>query len=106
MAENPPSTPQTILDQSEIDQPLQQTTLFKIEPLAGVGVLDVNPRLALSIVDRLLGGRGLAVNADRLLSEIDIASMEDVIVILLEEWCSVWKTEQELHPMIVGHENN
>ncbi|HEX2853443.1 MAG TPA: FliM/FliN family flagellar motor switch protein [Opitutaceae bacterium] len=81
-------------------------SLFKIEPLAGVGVLDVNPRLALSIVDRLLGGRGTAVNGDRLLSEIDVASMEDVVVILLEEWCAIWKTEQELHPIIVGHENN
>jgi flagellar motor switch protein FliM len=81
-------------------------SLFKVEPLAGVGVLDVNPRLALSIVDRLLGGRGVAVSGDRLLSEIDVASMEDVIVILLEEWCSIWKTEQELHPIIVGHENN
>lgn len=81
-------------------------SLFKVEPLTGVGVLDVNPRLALSIVDRMLGGRGVAANTDRVLSEIDVASMEDVIVILLEEWCAIWKSEQELHPIIVGHENN
>src|SRR5437879_6176681 len=32
--------------------------LFKAEPLVGVGILDINPRLALTIADRLLGGRG------------------------------------------------
>lgn len=79
-------------------------SLFKAEPLAGVGVLDINPRLALSIVDRLLGGRGVSVKTDRPLSEIDIASLEDVVLIFLEEWCGQWKTEQELHPVIIGHE--
>lgn len=32
--------------------------LFKVEPLLGVGILDINPRLALTIADRMLGGRG------------------------------------------------
>src|SRR5690349_7523956 len=32
--------------------------LFKAEPLLGVGILDINPRLALTLVDRMLGGRG------------------------------------------------
>jgi hypothetical protein len=25
---------------------------------------------------------------------------------LLEEWCAQWKSEQELRPLIIGHENN
>ncbi|MEO7413555.1 MAG: FliM/FliN family flagellar motor switch protein [Opitutaceae bacterium] len=79
---------------------------FKAEPLAGVGVLDLSPRLALSIVDRLLGGRGVAVKADRQLSEIDVASIEDVVGICLEEWCGIWKAEQELNPVIIGHESS
>jgi flagellar motor switch protein FliM len=81
-------------------------SLFKVEPLVGVGILDVNPRLALTIADRLLGGRGHSVKAERYLTEIEIALIEDVILILLEEWCGQWKSEQELHPMIIGHENN
>ncbi|MEI6464584.1 MAG: FliM/FliN family flagellar motor switch protein [Verrucomicrobiota bacterium] len=80
--------------------------LFKVEPLVGVGILDVNPRLALTIADRLLGGRGHSVKSERYLTEIEIALVEDVIVILLEEWCAQWKTEQELRPVIIGHENN
>ena len=81
-------------------------SLFKVEPLIGVGILDVNPRLALTIADRLLGGRGHSVKAERYLTEIEIALIEDVIVILLEEWCGQWKTEQELRPALIGHENN
>lgn len=80
--------------------------LFKAEPLVGVGVLDINPRLALTIADRLLGGRGHSVKAERYLTEIEVALLEDVIVIILEEWCGQWKTEQDLRPFIVGHENN
>ncbi len=81
-------------------------SLFKVEPLLGVGILDINPRLALTIADRLLGGRGHSVKAERYLTEIEVALIEDVIVILLEEWCAQWKTEEELRPQIIGHENN
>jgi flagellar motor switch protein FliM len=80
--------------------------LFKAEPLTGVGVLDINPRLALTLVDRMLGGRGHSVKAERYLTEIEIALLEDVLSIVLEEWCGQWKGEQELHPQMIGHENN
>ncbi len=80
--------------------------LFKAEPLLGVGILDINPRLALTLVDRMLGGRGHSVKLERYLTEIEIALLEDVITIVLEEWCHQWKHEKELHPQIIGHENN
>lgn len=80
--------------------------LFKAEPLAGVGILDINPRLALTLADRMLGGRGHSVKTERYLTEIEVALMEDVFQIVLEEWCSQWKNEQELRPLIIGHENN
>jgi flagellar motor switch protein FliM len=46
------------------------------------------------------------VKAERYLTEIEVALLEDVIVIVLEEWCGQWKSEQDLRPVIVGHENN
>lgn len=81
-------------------------SLFKVEPLIGVGILDINPRLALTIADRLLGGRGHSVKAERYLTEIEVALIEDVLMIFLEEWCSQWKAEQELRPLLIGHESN
>jgi flagellar motor switch protein FliM len=80
--------------------------LFKAEPMLGVGIIDINPRLALTLVDRMLGGRGHSVKLERYLTEIEIALLEDVIMIILEEWCHQWKHEKELHPQIIGHENN
>lgn len=80
--------------------------LFKSEPLLGVGIMDINPRLALTLVDRMLGGRGHSVKLERYLTEIEIALLEDIIMIILEEWCHQWKHEKELHPQIIGHENN
>jgi flagellar motor switch protein FliM len=80
--------------------------LFKTEPLMGVGILDLNPRLALTLVDRMLGGHGHSVKLERYLTEIEVALLEDVIRIILEEWCAQWKGQRELHPAVIGHENN
>ncbi|CAM2827541.1 flagellar motor switch protein FliM [Rariglobus hedericola] len=80
--------------------------LFKVEPLQGVGILDINPRLALTLVDRMLGGRGHSVKVDRYLTEIEIALLEDILRIVLEEWCGQWHHDTDLHPEIIGHENN
>jgi flagellar motor switch protein FliM len=80
--------------------------LFKAEPLAGVGILDLNPRLALTLADRLLGGRGHSIKTERYLTEIEVALLEDIVVIILEEWCAQWRNEQELRPLLVGNENN
>lgn len=99
----------TTLSYSKFTESLPSPThlcLFKAEPLVGVGILDINPRLALTIADRLLGGRGHSVKAERYLTEIEVALIEDIIIIILEEWCGQWKTEHDLHPVIIGHENN
>ena len=40
-------------------------TLFKTEPLKGVGLLIIPPRLGLTLVDRLLGGPGQAASDSR-----------------------------------------
>jgi flagellar motor switch protein FliM len=80
--------------------------LFKAEPLLGVGVLDLNPRLALTLVDRMLGGRGHSVKTERYLTEIETALLEDILNVVLEEWCVQWKGGPELHPQIIGHESN
>jgi flagellar motor switch protein FliM len=81
-------------------------SMFKVEPLTGVGILDINPRLALAIADRLLGGKGHSVKASRYLTEIEVALIEDVIIIILEEWCGQWKGEKDLRPVVIGQENN
>jgi len=99
----------TTLSYSKFTEALPSPThicLFKTAPLLGVGVLDINPRLALTLVDRMLGGSGHSVKLERYLTEIEVTLLEDIILIVLEEWCGQWKTEKELHPAVIGHENN
>ncbi|OHE72632.1 MAG: flagellar motor switch protein FliM [Verrucomicrobia bacterium GWC2_42_7] len=81
-------------------------SLFNFDQLNGVGVIDVNPRLAMTIVNRMLGGKGHSIKEERYLTEIEIALMDDVIKILLEEWCRQWNDIRELNVSLVGTENN
>jgi flagellar motor switch protein FliM len=81
-------------------------TLFKVEPLRGICILDVNPRLGLTIVDRLMGGAAHSAAINRDLSELEIALLDQAIQLMLVEWCNHWSTLQELRLVVLGHESN
>ena len=81
-------------------------TLFKTDPLKGVGLLVIPPRLGLTLVDRLLGGPGQMPEENRDLSEIETALIDQVASLLLNEWCTHWPEMRDLHPLLLGHENN
>lgn len=80
--------------------------LFRVEQLNGVGVIDMNPRLAMTVVDRLLGGKGHSVRDERYLTEIEMALMEDILYLILEEWCRQWEDVREMNASLIGRENN
>jgi flagellar motor switch protein FliM len=81
-------------------------TLFRAEPLPGVCVLEIQPRLGLTMVDRLLGGPAHSVNAEHDFTEIELALLEQVVQVILAEWCDHWAGVQDLRPVILGHENS
>lgn len=81
-------------------------SLFKVEPLRGVGILDIHPRLGLTIVDRLLGGPAHSITADHDFSEIEMALLDQAVNLILAEWCHHWASVEELRPTLLGHENN
>ncbi|MDR3459495.1 MAG: flagellar motor switch protein FliM [Verrucomicrobiae bacterium] len=81
-------------------------TLFKTEPLKGVGLLVIPPRLALQLVDRLLGGPGELPADNRDLSDIEVALSDQVSTLILSEWCNHWPEMRDLHHQLLGHENN
>jgi flagellar motor switch protein FliM len=81
-------------------------TLFKMDPLKGVGLLVIPPRLGLTLVDRLLGGPGAMPDASRELSEIEIALLDQVANLLLTEWSIHWPEMRDLRASLIGHENN
>jgi flagellar motor switch protein FliM len=81
-------------------------TLFKAEPLGGVGILEIAPRLGSTIVDRLMGGPGLASDSNHEFSEIEKAILEQASQLIIGEWCGHWRGTKELKPGILGHESN
>lgn len=81
-------------------------TLFKVEPLRGICLLEIPPRLGLTIVDRLLGGPAHSINAERELSEIEVGLLDQALNIIVVEWCNHWSGLEELRPALLGHESN
>lgn len=81
-------------------------TLFKTDPLKGVGLLAVAPRLGLALVDRLLGGPGHMPETARDLTDLETALFDQVTSLLLNEWCVLWPEKKELRPTLLGHETN
>ena len=82
--------------------PTTHITLFKVDPLKGVGLLEIPPRLSLSLVDRMLGGPGKAPDAARELSEIEVALVEQVADALRERMERPLARDARLAPGISG----
>ncbi len=80
--------------------------LFKLEPLRGIGILELHPRLGLTIIDRLLGGPAQPFNPERDFSEIELALLNQALLIVLSEWSSLWNEILSLQPSLLGHETN
>jgi len=81
-------------------------TLFKTDPLKGASLLVIPPRLALTLVDRLLGGPGLMPPDNRDLTDIEVALSDQSAMLILSEWCNHWPEMRDLHATVLGHENN
>jgi flagellar motor switch protein FliM len=80
--------------------------LFKLEPLRGIPLVEINPRLGQAIVDRMLGGAGKPDEKTTELSEIEMALLDQALAIVINEWCNQWLHLQDLRPSPLGHENN
>jgi len=80
--------------------------LFRVQPLPGIGLFEIPPRMALSLTNRMLGGKGGSTDGERYLTEIEIALLEELIDVVLREWCLQWKEEKELVATQLGYESN
>ncbi|KAF0096122.1 MAG: flagellar motor switch protein FliM [Puniceicoccaceae bacterium 5H] len=81
-------------------------SLFKLQQFNGVGIVDINPRLAMTMVDRLLGGPGHSIRGERYLTELEVVLIEDVVEVIVNEWCQQWEDIYELNASLIGNENN
>ncbi len=73
------------------------TYVVSMHPLEGLGIIDFNPSVAFSFVDRMFGGRGKTITAERELTGIEKSIMFKVVgrafAALTKSWEHVIKLE-------------
>jgi len=67
------------------------TYVFRMEPLDGVSVVDYSQSVVFSFVDRLFGGRGGSISADRELTWIEKSVMNNIINRTLRDLERTWE---------------
>lgn len=80
-------------------------TLFKLEPLRGLCLLETPPALATTVVERLLGGSGERLGEARELTEVEIALFDQWTQILFEEWQLQFPEPPTPKIQPIGHES-
>ncbi|CAM3400635.1 MULTISPECIES: flagellar motor switch protein FliM [Brevibacillus] len=80
--------------------------IFEAPPLEGRMVLEVNPNIAYTMLDRLLGGQGAIPEKLGALTEIETTVMERVFGKALDTFHEAWKQIIELDPYLEGLEMN
>ncbi len=84
---------------------LTHLTLFKLDPLRGLCLLDTPPPLAIAVVERLLGGAAQRLGEARALTEVEVALFDQWTQILLEEWQRHFPEPPAPKPQLLGHES-
>jgi len=77
-----------------------------MEPLKGNAILEIDPAITFTIVDRLFGGTGEATKSQHELTSIERAAMEGVIVHILGDIRDAWLQAIDLRPGFVQIDTN
>jgi flagellar motor switch protein FliM len=75
-----------------------------LTPTDGVAALELNPMLAFTMIDRILGGSGKGVLLSRALTEIEQQVVDGIIKLILENLAEAWKPTNEVQFRITGRE--
>lgn len=92
---------------SEFLMSLPDPTAFyavSLPPIDGLGALELNPVIAFSMIDRMLGGTGRAPQISRALTEIEQNVVDQVVKLILENLTEAWKPILDVRFRIHGRE--
>ncbi|KGE73534.1 flagellar motor switch protein FliM [Spirochaeta lutea] len=84
------------------------TTLavINMDPLKGSAILEIDPAITFSIIDRLFGGKGEGTKVTRDLTDIEQSVMEGIIVRILGNMREAWSQVIDLRPRLGQIETN
>ncbi len=94
---------------SEFSNALSNPVLLGIvnfSPLQGNIIMEIASNLGYAIVDRMLGGRGDALDKSREFSEIELLILERILVVCVNLLTEPWENVIEIHPHLERIETN
>ena len=92
---------------SEFLMSLSDPTAFyaiSMRPLEGTAALELNPSVAFTMIDRMLGGSGRGVIVTRALTEIEQNVTDGVVKLILENLTDAWRGIVDVQFRISGRE--
>ncbi len=80
--------------------------VFSMKPLDGSGILEINPSIVFSMVDRLLGGKGDPYDTSREFSDIELNLADTVLREIMSNLKDAWAPVTELYPAVESKESS
>lgn len=80
--------------------------IINMDPLRGSAILEIDPGISFTIIDRLFGGKGDPTKISRELTDIERSVMESIIVRILGNLREAWSTVLDLRPRLGNIETN
>ncbi|MDG5815855.1 flagellar motor switch protein FliM [Chitinispirillales bacterium ANBcel5] len=80
--------------------------VFKMEPLEGTAIVEINPSLVFFIIDRLFGGQGRPSEQNRELTLIERNVIHRIVERSLSDLRDIWEHIGSFNPKIEAYETN
>ncbi|MDR2694606.1 MAG: flagellar motor switch protein FliM [Chitinispirillales bacterium] len=80
--------------------------VFRMEPLEGLAIIEINPSLVFYIIDRLFGGQGRPFENQRELTMIEQNVINRIVQRGLSDLCTVWEHIGSFTSKIEAYETN
>ncbi|MFZ3587913.1 flagellar motor switch protein FliM [Bacillus sp. DJP31] len=81
-------------------------TVFEVPPLDGRLIIEINPTIAYTMLDRVLGGRGASINKVENLTEIETKIMSQLFEQAVDNLREAWATIADIDPILTEFEVN
>lgn len=94
---------------SEFSNALSSPVILSIvnfAPLSGNIIMELSLNIGYAIIDRMLGGKGTALERAKDFSEIEMAILEKILVVCMQMLREPWKNVVEIEPVLDRIETN
>ncbi|HPP88136.1 MAG TPA: flagellar motor switch protein FliM, partial [bacterium] len=81
-------------------------SVIEMKPLIGSTLLEMDPTIVFSLIDRLFGGKGKSASISRELTDIELSVIENVMAKILSNLRESWINVIELNPKLEKIESN